>query len=140
MGIAKIISAGAVIAVAMSGCSPSYNWVGDWSGKRDTSAYEGVTPGVAHTLATIKLTINPNGTFTILEGGIPKEGDYVSSGGKLILKPTRIMDRPVEALGEVGAKMKTEMELEAISTDKVLFRSGSDPQSEPVSLARESQP
>lgn len=98
---------------------------------------------VLNTVAAVELKLNPNGTFELLEGGTPKEGDWRHDGKAAFLKIRTFMGRPIEEQGELAVKLNQEIELRAQNDGTVHFRDPAGFVEETVTLKRqksESQP
>src|SRR5687767_11941287 len=71
---------------SLPGCSnSSFNFEGQWSGKRALANNEKGEDPILNTIAKVDLELKSNGRFTLLEGGIPKEGTYRTEGQKAFL-------------------------------------------------------
>jgi hypothetical protein len=118
----------------------SFNFEGKWSGKRSLANNEKGENPILNTIAKVELDLKPSGRFTLLEGGIPKEGTYRTEGQKAFLKVDTFMDRPIEDQGELAVKMNKEIELTVQKDGSLLFTdpAGLDPQS--VGLERVKAP
>ena len=129
-----------LISLIAAACSTnSFNFEGKWSGKRSLPNNEKGENPILNTIAKVDLDLKSNGRFTLLEGGIPKEGTYRTEGKKAFLKVDTFMDRPIEDQGKVAVDMNKEIELAAKEDGSLLFTdpAGLDPQS--VRLERQKQ-
>ena len=138
LGLIGLIS---LIALARISCSSnSFNFEGKWSGKRSLPNNEKGENPILNTIAKVDLDLKSNGRFTLLEGGIPKEGTYRTEGKKAFLKVDTFMDRPIEDQGKLAVDMNKEIELTAKEDGSLLFTdpAGLDPQS--VRLERAKAP
>ena len=94
-----------------SGAEPE--WFGTWEGTFEDAVKESAPDdAITTTLKLVRLRINPDGTFSLLRGGMPATGDFRLSGDKVILKVKRILDRPVEDHGKGAVKMNKEITVE----------------------------
>lgn len=133
-----------VAVLLLAGCSgPSFQWSGHWKGRRDLKAKPGENEAVLNSIAKIDLKLDPNGTFELLEGGAPKEGDYRTEGTSAILKVKTFFGRPIEAQGEVAVKLNQEILLKAQKDGTIVFSDPAGFTEESIVLTRqkaESQP
>ena len=129
-----------LIALAPISCSTnSFNFEGKWSGKRSLPNNEKEEDPILNTIAKVDLELKPNGRFTLLEGGVPKEGTWRTAGKTTFLKVDTFMDRPIEDQGKVAVDMNKEIEVAAQADGALLFTdpAGLDPQT--VRLERQKQ-
>lgn len=63
-----------MVLLGLAGCADTSTWVGTWEGRR-TSAPASADPVIAETLALVRLTIKPDGTFDLLDGGFTASGE-----------------------------------------------------------------
>lgn len=84
--------------LVIPGCGGSgHAWKGKWVGNRD----ELILPGkdndvIAATLKRIEITLNGDGTFDMVEMGIPQRGSYSLNGDEAKLKIRSRLDREVD--------------------------------------------
>jgi hypothetical protein len=126
-------------SLAVVGCGRTFDYTGQWSGKRDIPLKPGDNEVILNTIAKVELTMHPNGRFDLLEGGIPKDGTYRTDGMKAHLKVERFMQRPIEEQGETAVKMNQEILLEAQSDGSLVFTDPAGFQQESVRLIRKSE-
>jgi hypothetical protein len=111
----------AVLFLSFGGCADRSRVVGDWRGERPVRIEPGQDPSVAGTLATIKLTIKPDGRFVLTEEGFDKSGPTLSKGQTWRLRIERILDRPVALLGPEATKMGGERTIEPMEDGTLRF-------------------
>jgi len=61
---------------------------------------EGMSDDIKNTLDRVNLIIRENGTFSMVLHGLPIEGDWSTSRQEIQLTPKRVLDRPIDQLGE----------------------------------------
>jgi hypothetical protein len=139
--MASLVALSSLVSFLLSlACSgSSFNFEGKWSGKRSLPNNEKGENPILNTIAKVDLDLKPSGRFTLLEGGIPKEGTYRTEAKKAFLKVDTFMDRPIEDQGKVAVDMNKEIELVAQPDGSLLFNdpAGLDPQI--VRLERQKQ-
>ncbi len=87
-----------IAILATSGCQTQGAWVGEWVGTRPLLTQQREDP-TAQTLARVRLTINADGTFKLVEAGFDKEGEVVFRDKTATLTIQRMLGRPIEQLG-----------------------------------------
>lgn len=139
LGLARRFGLGlamGLLGLLLFGCGPSFQWNGHWTGKRNLPLPEGGDPAILSTISKVELTLEPNGRFELLEGGLPKSGTFHAEGQTAYLKITHFMDRPIEAQGEAAVKMNQEIVLTAQKDGSVLFDDPGGIAKETVRLTR----
>jgi uncharacterized lipoprotein NlpE involved in copper resistance len=109
------------VCLALAGCSDRSKVVGEWLGDRPTKVEAGKDPTVAGTLATVKLTMNRDGSFVLTEEGFDKSGRAVADRAEWVLKIDRILDRPVASLGSGAEAMAGERQVTPQPDGTLLF-------------------
>lgn len=106
MTFARRLAAGTVLCLILGllGCQDGSNWVGEWRGSREVLIPEGADPSVAQTLAKVKLTIKPSGSFDLTEEGFTKSGDSSLGDKWAELRVKRMLGRNIESLGDQAAQ------------------------------------
>jgi hypothetical protein len=88
-----------IVAFSLSGCAVGPgDWVGRWEGRRPISVEPGQDPSVAYTLGRVELTIHEDGTFELLEAGMPKAGRGRYWPDRAELRIETLLGRPVEVV------------------------------------------
>jgi len=89
----------------LSGCGDRGDWSGDWIGRRPVVVPEGEDRSIAETLALIRLTIRPDGSFRLTEEGFAKTGSG-SYGSDTATLTVRSVDglRPSETQAMMGSR------------------------------------
>jgi len=77
------------------GSGNQFNFQGNWLGHRQVNAQPGANSALLNTVSEVKLSIKDNGTFTLVDAGIPKNGDFHQDGDKGSLVITSIMNEPI---------------------------------------------
>jgi hypothetical protein len=124
-------------AALLPGCGSSYAFSGVWVGRRDLGNPKGVDPAVVNTVAMVHLEVRPNGTFELLEGGMPKSGTWRSDGEKAYLRVTHFMGRPIKDEGELAVRLNEEIVLEAKDASTASFTDPAGFREETIVLRRE---
>lgn len=100
--VASIATLGA--AIGALGCTDSRPFLGDWVGRRDVPVDQGQDQYMRETLATVKLSVRKDGTFTLREEGFEKNGQWSSGRDGLTLTIRRILDRPLSSDDPMGGE------------------------------------
>lgn len=126
--------------LALAGCGRTFDFQGVWKANRNLPTPPGGDPAIAKTLGAIRLEILGNGRFTLLEGGVPKEGSISYREGKAFLNVDTYMDRPIEDAGPQVVAQNVPIELAPQPDGSITLTDpkGFDPK--PIVLKRESQP
>lgn len=75
VGMVRSITVVLIAVMVLGGCSRPNQWVGFWRGSLQTGeAPPGSDPSIGKTLAAIKLTIRPDGSFDLTEAGFGMTG------------------------------------------------------------------
>lgn len=135
VGIAKIIAAALTLALC-SACGESFRFVGRWEGNRKLEVPKGSTREVAHLMGKVELSVHGNGTFDLLESGLPKRGRYRIQNNVLFLKITHILDRPVEDMGSSTVAMNQDLVARPVGPDQISFADPAGFDTNPVTLKR----
>lgn len=114
--------------------------MGVWVGDRKIIAPPGQDITIAKTLSEFRLELKPDGRFTLLDSGIPKEGVFRSSNGKVYLQVDTIMNRPLSSSEEHVRKSHVETELKPIDDQTMEYIDPQGFDASPLILKRESQP
>lgn len=86
----------AIGSLALGGCGGnSYTYVGFWLGHRKLTPKPGTDPHVIEEASRLALTIKDDGTFTMYDAGMKKDGRFDVEGGKGVLNVERLMDQPM---------------------------------------------
>lgn len=126
--------------VVLSACNGSAQFQGSWRGDRDIPVPPGKDTALAATIGRVRLEIKPNGTFTLVEAGMPKFGRVRYADGNAYLRIERIMHDPIEKLSPSVARENHEIVLRLQRDGTLLYHDprGFDP--EPLVLRRETKP
>jgi hypothetical protein len=94
--IVKSITVALLMLGLISGCaSVSKKWYGTWEG--DLQRADPATPlHERNTINLLRIRILPDGTFEMLESGIPIEGTCVLGSKKAFLRPRKTLGQPVD--------------------------------------------
>ncbi|MBS1714788.1 MAG: hypothetical protein JST30_10680 [Armatimonadetes bacterium] len=92
-------------ALVPAGCSDRGDWTGEWIGRRPLNLPPGEDRSVAETLALVRLTVRPDGTFRLTEEGFAKTGSG-SYGSDTATLNVREVDglRPSETRDMTGSR------------------------------------
>ena len=97
-GIVISISAACLFLVATLGglaCGPDRNLIGHWEGNRDWHKMDGITEEASRAFAAVNLDFRSDGTFLVVDGGVPFEGSWSQSGVNLDLRTETVMNKPL---------------------------------------------
>lgn len=83
------------VGVFFVGCGAAGLPAGTYVGKREYTAKQGEDIALLGTMARVKLTIRANGTFLLVDGGVPMEGHVRTSGDQTILGVETLIGRPL---------------------------------------------
>lgn len=115
-------------AMVLASCGPSYDWAGEWKGRRAVDQPPGTDPSVAESLAVVSLSIDEKGRFKLNEEGFIKEGNVLTGGNKATLRIDRVLGRPIGNLGPEAVNLGGDRTVTAVDPETVTFeRPGSDP-------------
>ena len=114
----------------------SFNFVGDWRGFRDIKALPGEDPTILRQLSKLDLTVRPNGTFELVESGMPYEGKSRESGGTLYLRIETVMGKPVESEPAYKKVGEIELELKPLENGRLQFTDPAGFEKKPVVMER----
>jgi hypothetical protein len=105
-----MVSASATLVASLAmfgaGCSPTHTfpYSGSWLGHRKLTPLPGTDPHVVDEVSRLFLTLKPDGTFTMSDAGMSKEGSYEIEDGHAVLKVDMIADRPMSHQDEETQK------------------------------------
>lgn len=123
------------------GCAPDRSaWYGEWEGKLDRADRSAPDDGIKQVINTISLTFQPDGTFKMVESGIPKSGTANLGSKKAFLTVQTIMGRQVSAMGSGASAMNRELTVELQEDGTLLFSDPDTPDLRSVRLTRATQP
>ena len=113
-------------------------WYGRWEGTMNFTDAPDQDDVIARTINTARLDIRPDGTFSLVRGGVPVSGNHVLQGEKATLKVLKFMDRPIEDVGEGAVKMNKDIKLRLKEDGTVVL--SDDFYDEDVLLTKQAQP
>jgi hypothetical protein len=135
------ITVGLFVLGLTLGCSgESQKWHGTWVGDLQRTAPDAPKDFKSNTINLIKLMILPNGTFEMMESGIPKSGTVRLGQDKAYLTITRILDRPVSSAGSGTQEMNKDLVATWQEDGSILLDDPGGFDAAPVRLTREEQP
>ena len=139
LGIGKIISSAVVFSILLTGCGPRFDWAGTWMGMRDLPPDANNPAPILHTLSRVNLEMRINGTFSLIEGGVPREGEWSATGTEATLIIKRVMDRPVDRIGSGAERLTQPIKLKAEDHDSINYDNPASIDGKDVLLKREPQ-
>lgn len=107
---------------SLAGCGTRPNWVGEWQGERERERDPGMDPAIHQTLTRVKLTLRQDGTFTLIEAGLPRDGDATYGTTETTLQARKFMDRPIERMGSSAEAMNQPMKLRWVGDGTIEYR------------------
>lgn len=121
---------------SLSGCGTRPDWVGVWQGERPREREPGMDPAIHQTLTRVKLTLREDGTFELIEAGMPREGDAAFGATETTLQARRFMGRPIERMGSSAEAMNQPMKLRWVGDGTIEYRDPAGFDTSPVVLRR----
>ena len=93
------------LLVLWSCASPDASLAGDWQGTRPLPKSAGLDPVLAANIAALKLTLKPDGTFSLADGGLPPfTGVWRREGNRVSLEVTAIFGHPLDRQTEAARR------------------------------------
>jgi hypothetical protein len=135
------ITVGLFVLGLTHGCAgESRKWHGTWVGDLKRTAPEAPDDYKAHTINLIKLMILSNGTFEMMESGIPKSGTVRLGRDKAYLTITRMLDRPISSAGSGTQGMNKDLVATWQEDGSFLLEDPGGFDAAPVRMTRQEQP
>lgn len=123
---------------AGSGCGARHDWVGNWQGDRPPLEGRGEDDPIANTFRRVEVNVKSDGTFERVEGGIPSTGTIAFSGDEATLHVERVLDRPVEDIGQGAVRQNKPIVLKWLGKDQIEYTDPGSFNPEPLVLHRKS--
>jgi hypothetical protein len=135
------ITVGLFVLGLTHGCSgESQKWQGTWVGDLNRTAPDAPDDYKAHTINLIELKILSDGTFEMMESGIPKSGTVRLGREKAFLTITRVLDRPISSAGSGTQDMNKDLVATWQEDGSILLDDPGGFDAGPVRLTRPEQP
>lgn len=117
--------------MTMSCAGRDAEWYGTWEGTMQFANPSIEDDAVKRTINTVRLKINPDGTFSLMRAGSPLTGEHVLNDDEATLRPKKFLNRPIEReYEEITVKMQDDGTI-------LLY---DDFYGDPVKLKKRSQP
>lgn len=124
--------------MSMSCAGRDAEWYGTWEGTMDLANPSIEDDAVKRTVNAVRLKINPDGTFSLVRGGMPSTGEHVLNDDVATLRIKKFMNRPIEELGDGAVKMNKELKVKMQDGGTLLLYDSF--YGDPVELKMRSQP
>ncbi|MHB8635319.1 MAG: hypothetical protein ACYC96_02485 [Fimbriimonadaceae bacterium] len=87
-----------VAGLCVAACGPRHDFAynGSWIGHRKLTPKPGTDAQVVNEASRLTLTLRDDGTFTMIDAGIKKGGDYHIEGDHAVLNVETILDQPMD--------------------------------------------
>lgn len=120
----------------LASCGPAaHDWTGEWTGELPSLSPDAPKDTVANTLNKVKLTVRPDGTFTLVRGGIPADGETIPSDGGLILRFRKVLGQPLDKQPQEVRQQYADAKMQ-IKEGSVVLVDPTDFNRDPVKLLR----
>lgn len=93
-------------------------------------------PAIHQTLTRVKLTLREDGTFELIEAGLPRAGEAAYGSSEATLQARKFMDRPIERMGSSAEAMNQPMKLRWVGDGTIEFQDPGGFDTSPVVLRR----
>lgn len=117
-----LVSISAALGFVLGGCQNNQPIYGKWEGSRDWKSIRATTEEMSRAFASVVLIIKADGSFQVIDGGMPFDGIWSRSGDKVNLNVTSVLGRPLEMQGE-PIKQQATFSLR-FDGEKMHFRNG----------------
>jgi len=134
------VAAFVFLATCLGACGSRFNFVGLWTGSRESKGATGTPSYVMTTINAIKLEIQPNGQFRLQDMGVLKEGNIAYSGDKATLTITKIAGVPVDRQSQATVESLGAIELTVQPVDFLIYHDPKSLDPTPVQLKRIATP
>jgi len=140
-GMYQIITISLAVGLASLGCTGTRsNWVGTWTGENPELVKPGMTDDIANTLRRVTLELRPDGTFDLVQAGVPFSGNVSYGDDRCFLKITTMFERRIDAMGPNAAEANKEIRVERQPDGSVLLVDPTSFHDSPIKLTRKAQP
>ena len=140
IAVVTLVAAGILNGCLGCGTSNSYAYIGKWVGHRNRTPQPNMDPQAVEEAYRITLTVQSGGHFTLIDAGMPKEGDFHLDGDHLVLNITSILGRPMERQPEDVQKMNVPILVTPIDKKSVRFYDPTGLDKDGVVLERNDSP
>ncbi|MBX3111438.1 MAG: hypothetical protein KF857_05450 [Fimbriimonadaceae bacterium] len=131
------ISISVVLGVLLASCGPApRDWRGEWVGELPASTTTGPDDTVAKTLRAVKLTVREDGSFVLVRGGIPAEGEVLSDSPGLTLRFHKVLGQPMDRQPPEVKRQYADVRLEPLDDGSAKLVDPADFNRDPVRLVR----
>lgn len=118
-----IVIAGMLVVFATFACNGdhSYAYNGSWLGHRTLTPKPGTDQNVVDEVSRVMVTFRDDGTFTMSDAGIKKDGRFDLAGGHAVLNVEKILDKPISRESEDVQKRNVPVTVTPIDANTVKF-------------------
>jgi len=89
---------------SLTACGKDRNLYGTWKGARDWRSLNLDSEEVARALAAVDLELKGTGAFTLNDGSVKFDGNWIQSGDTIELRVESILNRPLEQQSDAVKK------------------------------------
>lgn len=130
-----------MLGLSLFGCAGrNAEYYGSWIGTVDRADPDMPDDYIKKGVNTIRLEINDNGTFRMVDSMIPKSGTFKVGSEGAKLKITHVMERPISEMGDGAATMNKEISLVLKEDGTLVFTDPGGFDEGPVVMKKDSQP
>lgn len=128
--------------MAAAGCgagseASSVDWIGTWVGQKELPNEGQVPEGIRQTLKEVRVRLDADGAFLLIDSGVPYEGRFSTTGRTAALKIEKMLNRTISARDPEYQRLSQPVELTATDRGTLLLRDTAGFSPDAVELTRE---